>query len=119
MALSPPCCSLSISGSLSFYNNSLPASQGSIQNLSRSFPRLLLPPCSSHCAIATGGARQAIQSQKYDARRVLQKFGETVRDETDLENLTNELVNVIQETMQPKSVNVWLLKSKDRRGATE
>ena len=46
--------------------------------------------------------------KKYDAQKVLEKFGETVRDETDLEKLTNELVKVVQETMQPKSVSVWL-----------
>ena len=48
--------------------------------------------------------------KKYDAQQVLQKFSETVRDETDIDKLTNELVNVVQETMQPKSVSVWLKK---------
>jgi hypothetical protein len=48
--------------------------------------------------------------KKYDAQKILQKFGETVRDETDLEKLTSELVNVVQETMQPKRVSVWLKK---------
>ena len=46
--------------------------------------------------------------KKYDAQKVLQKFSETVRDETDLDKLTAELVNVVQETMQPRSVSVWL-----------
>jgi hypothetical protein len=46
--------------------------------------------------------------KKYDAQQVMQKFAETVRDETDLEKLTGELVNVVNETMQPKSVSVWL-----------
>jgi len=46
--------------------------------------------------------------KKYDAQKVLQKFSETVRDETDIDKLTAELVNVVQETMQPKSVSVWL-----------
>jgi hypothetical protein len=53
--------------------------------------------------------------KKYDAQQVLQKFSETVRDETDLEKLTNELVNVVQETMQPKSVSVWLKKTADKK----
>ena len=46
--------------------------------------------------------------KKYDAQKVLQKFSETVRDETDIDKLTAELVNVVQETMQPRSVSVWL-----------
>jgi hypothetical protein len=46
--------------------------------------------------------------RKYDAEQVLAQFAATVRDETDLDALTAELVRVIQETMQPEFVNVWL-----------
>ncbi len=46
--------------------------------------------------------------QKYDAEQVLAQFAATVRDETDLDELTAELVRVIQETMQPEFVSVWL-----------
>jgi hypothetical protein len=46
--------------------------------------------------------------QKYDAEQVLEQFAATVRDETDLDALTAELVRVIQETMQPEFVSVWL-----------
>jgi len=56
--------------------------------------------------------------KKYDAQQVLQKFAETVRDETDLDKLTAELVNVVQETMQPKSVSVWLKPTTDYRQQT-
>jgi hypothetical protein len=45
---------------------------------------------------------------KYDAEQVLASFAATVRDETDLDALTAELVRVIQETMQPEFVSVWL-----------
>lgn len=55
--------------------------------------------------------------RKYDAQRVLQKFGETVRDETDLDRLTTALVEVVQETMQPTSVSVWLKRDGGRRTA--
>ena len=50
--------------------------------------------------------------KKYDAQQVLTKFAETVRDETDLEKLTAELLNVVNETMQPKNASVWLKKQK-------
>ena len=46
--------------------------------------------------------------RKYDAQQVLQEFAQTVRDETDLDKLTGELVNVVNETMQPESVTLWL-----------
>jgi hypothetical protein len=46
--------------------------------------------------------------KKYDAQKVLNEFAETVRDETDLEKLTARLMQVVDETMQPKSVSVWL-----------
>lgn len=52
--------------------------------------------------------------KKYDTQQVLQKFGETVRDETDLDKLTGELINVVQETMQPRTVGLWL--KKEERG---
>lgn len=46
--------------------------------------------------------------QKYDAEKVLAEFAITLRDETDLDRLTAELLNVIQETMQPEFVSIWL-----------
>jgi hypothetical protein len=46
--------------------------------------------------------------RKYDAEQVLTRFAATVRDETDLDRLTAELAAVIQETMQPDHVSVWL-----------
>lgn len=58
--------------------------------------------------------------KKYDAQKVLQEFAETVRDETDLDKLTGKLIEVVQETMQPKNVSVWLKKTTDdRRRTTE
>ncbi len=46
--------------------------------------------------------------RKYDAARTLAGFAATCRDETDLEKLTTRLVEVVQETMQPESVGLWL-----------
>lgn len=46
--------------------------------------------------------------KKYDAQQVLNDFGKTVRDETDIEKLTARLMEVVNETMQPQSVSVWL-----------
>ena len=49
--------------------------------------------------------------KKYDAQQVLAQFALTARDETDLDALTAELVRVVQETMQPEQVSVWLIPS--------
>lgn len=46
--------------------------------------------------------------RRYNAERVLEQFAATVRDEPDLDTLTAELVRVIQETMQPNFVSIWL-----------
>ncbi len=46
--------------------------------------------------------------RKYDAQRVLAGFAEVARDETDLATLTNALLSTMQETVQPKTVSVWI-----------
>ena len=46
--------------------------------------------------------------RKYNAQQVLAQFALTARDETDLDALTAELLRVVQETMQPEHVSVWL-----------
>ena len=53
--------------------------------------------------------------KKYDAQKVLQDFANTVRDETDLEKLTARLMQVVDETMQPTSVSVWLNKTDKKK----
>jgi hypothetical protein len=46
--------------------------------------------------------------QKYDAQQVLAQFAQTARDEVELNELTTELLNVVQKTMQPKHLSIWL-----------
>jgi hypothetical protein len=57
--------------------------------------------------------------RRYDAEKVLARFAETVRDEVELEKLTGELLNVVNETMQPTSVSLWLRKTDDRGRTSE
>ncbi len=46
--------------------------------------------------------------RKYDAARTLVEFAATARDETGLERLATRLINVVEETMQPEHVSLWL-----------
>ncbi len=45
---------------------------------------------------------------KYDASQTLAAFSATLRDEVDLNRLTDQLLAVVEETMQPEDVSLWL-----------
>jgi hypothetical protein len=46
--------------------------------------------------------------RKYDAAKTLAAFNSRLREETDLDSLSDEVLGVVRETMQPAHASLWL-----------
>ncbi|HEX6710550.1 MAG TPA: hypothetical protein VF068_09460 [Rubrobacter sp.] len=46
--------------------------------------------------------------RKYDAAKMLAAFSSRLREETDLDSLSDEVLGVVRETLQPEHASLWL-----------
>ena len=56
--------------------------------------------------------------RKYNARNTLEAFSARLRNETDLDDLSENLVEVVRETLQPRQAYLWL-REPDGTGAPD
>ena len=61
------------------------------------------------CRIQQGIDRRFYRS-KYDKVRTIESFSEAMSEEVDMAHLTERLLSVVQETMQPTFVSLWIRK---------
>lgn len=98
------------------YFGSITVIQGGVTAVSKTQSPLAIVLSTLLVAALFTPLRQRVQTavdrrfyrQKYDAQQILAQFAQTARDEVEIDALQAELVQVVQETMQPEQISVWV-----------
>ncbi|GHO49065.1 hypothetical protein [Ktedonospora formicarum] len=61
---------------------------------------------------------QRFYRQKYDAARALEGFRATVQQEVELEPLCGHILQVVQETVQPEQLSLWLIEDRHQSSSS-
>ena len=117
----------SLTGTLALvYFGGLTATQALFRNITgqEELPQLVIVASTLVIAALLNQLRRRLQSfidrrfyrRKYDAAKTLEAFSTKLRDETDLDALSDDLVGVVRETMQPAHVSLWLRPDRPSEG---
>ncbi len=63
------------------------------------------------------GIDRRFYREKHNAQQALAQFSQTARNETNVDALNGELVRIVQETMQPERVSIWMRETKRTRNS--
>ena len=55
-----------------------------------------------------GGVDRRFDRARYDAQQVVEQFSSRLRAETDLDGLRSDLTGVIEETLRPATMSLWV-----------
>jgi hypothetical protein len=98
------------------YAGSIVVLQGVLRALTGQESQLAIVASTLAVAALFAPLRRRVQSfidrrfyrRKYDAAKTLEAFNARLREETDLDALSSEVVKVVRETMQPAHISLWL-----------